>query len=174
MSSRQNLVVEQVEAVCRFRLRLTIKLSLKGPDLIGCFEAHRQSPPPLRLRKRTRSQGPSLRRSYPGSAVLCPCPTPARSAVPACRAHYPGGSRRVHVSIASPLTRPSPFCRRVGIRTSTFEACSGFTHVTARRIAQPPRGGLCHEASIRLVTHPNRSSATRAIDNSLGGSSLHW
>jgi hypothetical protein len=32
------------------------------------------------LRKRPRSQGPSLRRSYPGSAVLCPCPTPARSA----------------------------------------------------------------------------------------------
>ena len=39
--------------------------------------------PPLRLRKRTRSQGPSLRRSYPGSAVLCPCPTPARSAAAA-------------------------------------------------------------------------------------------
>ena len=36
------------------------------------------------------------------------------------------------------------------------------------------QGGLCHEASIQLVTHPNRSSATRAIDNSLGGSSLHW
>src|SRR4051795_10575256 len=97
-----------------------------------------------------------------------------RITFPACRAHYPGGSRRVHLSIASPLTRPSPLCRRVGIRTSTFEACSGFTHVTARRIAQPPRGGLCHEASIRLVTHPNRSSATRAIDNSPGGTSLHW
>ena len=36
------------------------------------------------------------------------------------------------------------------------------------------QGGLCHEASIRLVTQPNRPSATRAIDNSLGGSSLHW
>ncbi|HLQ92542.1 MAG TPA: hypothetical protein VK148_21170, partial [Xanthobacteraceae bacterium] len=28
---------------------------------------------------------------------------------------------------------------RVGIRIVTFEACSGFTHVTARRIAQPPK-----------------------------------
>jgi hypothetical protein len=65
-----------------------------------------------------------------------------RFTVPACRAHYPGGSRRVHVSIASPLTRPSPFCRRVGIRTSTFEACSGFTHVTARRIAQPSKAAF--------------------------------
>src|SRR6266508_3048827 len=43
------------------------------------------------------------------------------------------------MSIASPLTRPSPIGRRVGIRIVTFEACSGFTHVTARRIAQPPK-----------------------------------
>ena len=43
------------------------------------------------------------------------------------------------VSIASPLMRPSPNGRRVGIRIVTFEACSGFTHVTARRIAQPPK-----------------------------------
>jgi hypothetical protein len=46
------------------------------------------------------------------------------------------------VSIASPLTRPSPFCRRVGIRISTFEACSGFTHVTARWIAQPRKAAF--------------------------------
>jgi hypothetical protein len=39
----------------------------------------------------------------------------------------------VHMSMASPNGR------RVGIRIVTFEACSGFTHVTARRIAQPPK-----------------------------------
>jgi hypothetical protein len=43
------------------------------------------------------------------------------------------------VSIASPLMQPSPNGRRVGIRIVTFEACSGFTRVTAHRIAQPPR-----------------------------------
>jgi hypothetical protein len=48
-----------------------------------------------------------------------------RITFPTCRAHCPGGSKRVHVSIASPLTRPSPFCRRVGIRTSTFEMLWG-------------------------------------------------
>ena len=32
-----------------------------------------------------------------------------------------------------------PKTRRVGIRIVTFEACSGFTHVTARWIAQPPK-----------------------------------
>jgi hypothetical protein len=45
----------------------------------------------------------------------------------------------VRVSIASPLVQPSPNGRRVGIRIVTIEACSGFTRVTARRIAQPPK-----------------------------------
>src|SRR6266508_3395359 len=43
------------------------------------------------------------------------------------------------MSITSPLARPSPNGRRVGIRIVTFEACSGFTRVTARRIAQLPK-----------------------------------
>ena len=81
---------------------------------------------------------------------------------------------RVRVSIASPFTRPSPLFRRVGIRTFTFEACSGFTRVSARWIAQPPKGGLCHEASTQPVARPSRSSATSSIDNSLDGFFLHW
>ena len=36
------------------------------------------------------------------------------------------------------------------------------------------QGGLCHEASIRPVTQPDRSSATRPIDNYLDGFFLHW
>src|SRR5450759_4212114 len=36
----------------------------------------------------------------------------------------------------------SPNGRRVGIRIVTFEACSGFTHVTAHRIAQPPKAAF--------------------------------
>jgi hypothetical protein len=47
--------------------------------------------------------------------------------------------KRVHVSIASPLMQPSPNGRMVGIRIVTFEACSGFTHVTAHRSVQPPK-----------------------------------
>src|SRR4051794_14557953 len=69
-------------------------------------------------------------------------PPMTRTTLPTCRAPYPGGSRRVPVSIASPLTRPSPFPRRVGIRIFTFEACSGFTRVTARWIAQPPKAAF--------------------------------
>src|SRR5215211_3805976 len=65
-------------------------------------------------------------------------PPLTRITLPTCRAPYPGGSRRVPASITSPLTWPSPFPRRVGIRIFTFEASSSFTRVTARWIAQPP------------------------------------
>src|SRR6202043_3980603 len=109
-----DLVVEHVEAESGLRLRLAVQLSLQGPDLLRCYQAHRQSPPPHRLQKRTRSQGPLLRRHYPASTLLRPCPTPAlavaccdveaatlaqdgsppitRTTFPTCRAHYPGGS----------------------------------------------------------------------------------
>jgi hypothetical protein len=75
-----------------------------------------------------------------------PCPLPRRI-------------KRVHMSIASPLMQPSPIGRRIGIRIVTFEACSGFTHVTARRIAQPPYGDLCREAPTQPVTRPSCSLA---------------
>src|SRR5258708_1467548 len=72
------------------------------------------------------------------------CRSPASGSPTGFTARYTESKRtargeRVRVSIASPLTRPSPNGRRVGIRIVTFEACSGFTHVTARRIAQPPK-----------------------------------
>src|SRR5258708_39488332 len=98
---------------------------------------------------------------YPNHLSDVPCLLPRRI-------------ERVRVSIASPLMQPSPNGRRVGIRIVTFEACSGFTHFTARRIAQPPKNVLCHEAPALPVTRPNRSSATRSIDNSLGGIFLHY
>jgi hypothetical protein len=66
---------------------------------------------------------------YPHHPSGVPCPLPRRIG-------------RVRLSIASPSVRPSPFCRRVGIHISTFEACSGFTRVTARRIAQPPKAAF--------------------------------
>src|SRR5437868_15062142 len=36
------------------------------------------------------------------------------------------------------------------------------------------QGGLCHEASTRSVAQTSRSSATRSINYSLGGTFLHW
>jgi hypothetical protein len=42
-----------------------------------CLQAHRQSPRPRHLQKRTRSRGPLLHRHYPVSTLLLPRPTPA-------------------------------------------------------------------------------------------------
>src|SRR5256885_3704803 len=65
-------------------------------------------------------------------------PPLAQTTFPACRAHYPGGPEPVRVSVTSRSVRPSPFLGRVGVRISTFEACLGFTRVTACKVAQPP------------------------------------
>jgi hypothetical protein len=64
--------------------------------------------------------------------------------------------RRVLVSITSPFTRPSPHFGRVGIRIMDFEACSGFTHVTARWIARPPEAAFV--TRLRPVRLPVRAA----------------
>jgi hypothetical protein len=72
ISSKVNSRVPRPATLCRLsrlRLRLAVELSLKVPDLIWCYWAHRQSPSPRHLRKRTRSQGPLLRRHYPASTL---------------------------------------------------------------------------------------------------------
>jgi len=65
---------------------------------------------------------------------------------------------------SSPSARPSPLRWRVGIRDFTFEACSGYHSRYGPLGCSAARSDLCHEASVRPVTQPNRSSATRPID----------
>ena len=173
-----NLVVEQIEAVGRLCLRLAIELPLKVPDLYRCCQAHCQSPDPLRLQKRTRSQGPFLHRHYPASAVLRPCPPPAAAAAqggveaatlaatglprlpatPFQRAepNTPVDRSRGICRLPPRCTRPSPIHRRVGVHDFTFEACSGFTRVTARWIAQPPKAAFV--TRLRPGQLPNRAA----------------
>src|SRR5450432_2225216 len=64
------------------------------------------------------------------------------------------------LSVSSPFARPSPVNRRVGIHNFTFEAYSGFTRVTACKVAARPTADLCPEASTRPVARPSRSVAT--------------
>jgi hypothetical protein len=159
-------------------------LSLKDPDLNRCFEAHRQSPDPLRRRKRTRSQGPSLHRSYPASPVLCPCPTPAAAAAhvtasrslpslrrvfpvtritfQTCRAHYPGGPNGC-VCRCFPARVAFPVYLAGRRPRFTFEACSGFTHVTARPVAQPREAAFVTRLRHgQLPSHPARQLPDRS------------
>src|ERR1700694_4499550 len=159
-----------------------------------CLLAHRQSPSPHQLRKRTRSQGPLLRRHYPASTLIRPCPTPAMAA--ACR----------DVEAATlPMTGlprlPEPPFRRAVPTTPAdqadahvdcFPTHAAFPiwqegrhpHCHFRGLLRlhtcncPPdrsaaQGALCHEAPALPVTRPSRSSATRSIDNYLGGFFLH-
>ena len=166
----------------------------------GCIVVLLGSSPitdPRPRRKRARSQGPFLRRHYPASQVIRPCPTPARPAVlattfgvatsgrngsppitrttfPTCRAHYPGGSERVPMSVASPFHAAFPD-RQAG--RHPHHHFRGLLRLHSRYgplDRSTARGGLCHEASRRPVTRPPRSLATRSTDNSLGGIFLHW
>ena len=179
------------------RLRLTIELSLKVPDLFGRFEAHRQSPPPRRLRKRIRSQGPFLRRNYPASQVVRPCPTPARSAAKhtASKPRPLDGAGLPRLP-ASPFQRavpntpmdrngcicrllprppgPSPLFRRVGIHIFTFEACSGLL-LTLRPAGSLNRPRRPLSRGSNPASHPARPLVSYQINRQLsGGIFLHW
>src|SRR5271155_2525964 len=143
----------------------------------------------------TRSRGPSLPRSYPDSTVLCPRPTPVRSAaendVEAATYDRTGLPRLP----ASPFRRavPTTPADRTGARVDCFPVHAAFPVLQAGRHPRlyfrgllrlhsrygpsdcsTAQGGLRHEAPARPVARPERSSATRAIDNSLDGSFLHW
>ncbi len=91
------------------------------------------------------------------TAQLAKFQTPiTRITFPTCRAHYPGGSERVHTSVASPFHAAFPDRRAVRhpLHDFTFEACSDFTRVTARWIAQPPKATFV--TRLRSGQLPNR------------------
>src|ERR1700722_19542533 len=74
--------------------------------------------------------------------------------------------------------QPSPNGRRVGIRIVTFEACSGFTHVTAHRIAQSPKATFvtrlqpCRLPSRAARQLPDQSTILRVESSSTDDSRL--
>src|SRR5690349_17856179 len=86
----------------------------------------------------------------------------ARVTLPACRAHYPGGPRRVRPSVASPPRAAFPEIqagRRPRLRFRGLLRLHSRYGPSDRSTA---RGGLRHEASARLVARTDRSSATRS------------
>src|SRR5262249_30905926 len=74
------------------------------------------------------------------------------SPVSTCRRHYPGGTAGcLHRSLPQQHW-PSPLHRRVASHIASFEACSAFTHVTARWIAEAPEGAHTNQSSEIFVS----------------------
>ena len=69
--------------------------------------------------------------------------------------------------LLSHLTRPSPTDRRVGIHNFTFEACSDFTRVTARWIAQPPEAAFV--TRLETASYPTAPLVSYQINRQLSG-----
>ena len=109
------------------------------------------------------------------AATLIPNGSPpiTRTTMRTCRAHYPGGSKRVHVSIASPSHAAFPELWAGRHPHCPFRGLLRLHSRYGPHARSTAQGGLCHGASTRPVTRPRRPSATSSIDNSLGGTFLH-
>jgi hypothetical protein len=85
------------------------------------------------------------------AATFAPNGSPpiTRTTFPTCRAHYPGGSSGGICRLLPRSRGLPPYGRRVGIRIVTFEACSGFTNVTA-----PPDRSAAHRRLLSRGSDP--------------------
>ena len=145
-------------------------------------------------------EAPSLGRHCPASTVIraSPPPWPARpcphgssvgacyatgrasrvASIPlfhTCRRHYPGGTGRCSRRSLPDRWQPSPIFGRVGFRVARFEACSAFTRVAARVLAEPPKAALCRRsASADVVTSIVRSDCYRLERQLPGGIRTRW
>ena len=121
------------------------KAKLEKRIISRCLQAYRQSPSPRHLRKHARSQGPPsagitrLRPAY-DPVRLPPMPPPENDveAAPRTKTGLPRRAAPIPRRTSGCSRRLLPRARGLGIRIVTFDGCSGFTHVTARGIAQPP------------------------------------
>src|SRR5271166_5744705 len=107
-----------------------------------CSRENRFVPRPCtlcRLRRKCRTRSPD----YPCCPSNVPCPLPRRT-------------EQGHASMACLFVLPSPSVRWVGVRIGSFEACSGCTRVTARRIAQPPEAAFV--TRLRPGQSPSRTA----------------
>ncbi len=145
-------------------LRLAAELPRKPSDTFRCYQAHRQSPilslfesaPEVRvlssagITRPHRSYDPVRRPPGPPPIAVLEVRPPTGTGLH--RLPGPPFQRAVPITpvdrngcicrLLPHSTRPSPTEGRVGIHNFTFEACSDFTRVTARWIAQPPKAAF--------------------------------
>jgi hypothetical protein len=150
-----------------------------APGLKRCLIGFRQVTNPRHLRQTHQKSGPFPPPALPGfsgtttqsdfhtdrhlAAPLRPLPSShvdlPRLRVPLSRRAVPTTPVDRSRCICRLLPRtvlPSPRFGRVGVHNFPFEACSGFTHVTARRFARPPKAAFV--AGLRRGQLPNRSA----------------
>ena len=138
---------------------------LNPPDHCAAWRTIRASPPPWPARP------------CPHGSSVGACHAAGRASrvasIPlfhACCRHYPGGTGRCSRRSLPDRWQPSPLFRRVGFRVTRFEACSAFTRVVARVVAEPPRAALCRRsASADVVTSIVRSDCYRLERQLPGG-----
>ncbi len=180
-----HLVVQEVEAVGRRLLGLGVQRLLEPPELLWSCQAHANLPP-LDPVRRTPNQGPFPPRRFccpvgasgtvdPSDSHGRPHPEDrARGATPRgpgspvlrlalCRRATPHTPVRDSVVLGRLLLRSrrsSLTEKQVDPHDSTFEAGPGFTHVAARRLADPPMVDPCPEGFGQSVTLLAASVAT--------------
>ena len=146
---------------------------------------------PQPLRKRARSQGPFLRRRYPASQVVRPCPTPARPAVLATtlelrpptgtglpRVPGPPSQRAVPITpvdrngcmgrLLPHSTRPSPTDRRVGIHDFT-DPRPAQASLALRPTGSPDRSKRSLSRGFETVSYPTAPLVSYQINRQLSG-----
>ena len=161
------------------RLGFTTQFARMAPGLKRCLIGSRQFTDLRRLQQTHQKSGSFPRPELPGfngtttlsdsrvdrcqTASLRPRPSPAtglprlrdplsRRAVPLT----PMDRSRCVCRLLPRTVLPSPCFGRVGVHDFPFEACSGFTHVTARRFA--PLSRTTFVAGLRYGQLPNRTA----------------
>jgi hypothetical protein len=177
--SKRGQLAPRVSQIPFSRGAFAIRSSWKAVAANGRRGAENAAPraavPTLRASPPSQGARPVRRRSPVGR----PRPRPRTSRVACAFLVYvlsplPRHSRRRHRT-AHPVSGISLPCkgRQVGLCIVFFEACSAFTRVTARTLAQPPiRGSLIRR--LQPVRHlPSRSGCFR-LEHSPGGPCTHW
>ena len=156
----------------RIRLHLAIVESAAEVRVLSFAGVTRpqRSYDPVRLPPEPPPEAASMARPPPETGLPRLPRSPFQRAVPTTPADQDERSCRL---LPRPA-RPSPSLRRVGIRIFTFEACSGFTRVTAHRIARPPK--VAFLAGLQPSRLPDKAAPQLPdqTDNYLGGILLHW
>src|SRR5262245_50960125 len=184
------LVVQDMEPPNSILLGRRVQRPLEPPEFRGGCQAH-ANPPPLGSSKRTPNQGPFPPLALPsflstmGPSDACLARPPKRlvpgrpgrtTGLPCCqspRAYVlrplPRQAERSScVGRSDRPRRPSSNERRLGARIQPFGACSGFTRVAARTLADTPKAELCPRGFAGSVALAVSRVATKVYRHLLG------